>query len=131
MSDITLKQIDELLDKKLHATEDRLDKKLQATENRINQKLQDSESRLDKKLQATESRLDQKFETTENRIIKEIGDFIHNSVLPQIEEKADKTDIERLERKIDRILDKDMLQDRRLDKIESVPVIAHAIKSKL
>lgn len=46
------------------------------------------------------------------------------------EDMATKTDIDRLERKIDTILDKDMEQDKRLDRIESIPIIAHEISSK-
>ncbi|MBI2596074.1 hypothetical protein HYW46_05070 [Candidatus Daviesbacteria bacterium] len=71
-----------------------------------------------------DGKLDEKLKESEKRLMGEIGDFFDQNLLPQIAEKADKTDIYRLERKLDKIFDKDFEQDRRLDKIESVSVIA-------
>jgi len=74
--------------------------------------------------------LDEKLSASEKRISAEIGDFIESNLLPQLEEKADKSDIDRIERKLDRSLAKDLEQDHRLGKMESLPVIAHQLKSK-
>jgi len=43
---------------------------------------------------------------------------------------ATKADIESINRKFDHVFAKDLEQDQRLTKIESVPVIAHALKIK-
>lgn len=43
-----------------------------------------------------------------DRLSNDIGNFIDNAILPQIAEKADKSDIRRLEHKIDRIIDKNL-----------------------
>lgn len=51
-------------------------------------------------------------------------------LLPIIDQKVDKTDIDRIKRKLDRVLAKDLEQDHRLDRIESLPTIAHELKSK-
>lgn len=47
--------------------------------------------------------------SAEQRIVGEIGKFLENHLLPIIDQKADKTDI---------------------DRIESLPTIAHELKSK-
>ena len=52
-------------------------------------------------VQGTEKRLSKEIQDSEARIIAETGKFIEDSIIPQLEEKADKTDIERLERKMD------------------------------
>ncbi len=50
-----------------------------------------------------DSKLDSKLEVTERRILAEVGKFVEDQILPAIDQKADKSDIDRLERKIDRI----------------------------
>ncbi|MDO8618881.1 MAG: hypothetical protein Q7R49_02925 [Candidatus Daviesbacteria bacterium] len=67
---------------------------------------------------------------SEQRITKDIGNFIEENLLPQLADKADKTDIDRLERKLDRSLDKDIEQDSRLNQIEAIPAIAHQLTVK-
>ncbi|MFH0936743.1 MAG: hypothetical protein V1808_00405 [Candidatus Daviesbacteria bacterium] len=74
---------------------------------------------------------------SEDGIVKEVGKFVNDILLPQLEEKADKNDMEKLgsrldsiDRKLDRSLDKDIEQDQRLSKIESVPAVAHELKLK-
>ena len=107
-------------------------KEVSASEQRLNQRLDNrvalvGESliqKLEKSILSTEQRLEVKIKQLGN----DIGDLISKELLPQIAEKADKTDIERLERKIDRAFDKDMDQDRRLDRIESVPIVALELK---
>lgn len=67
---------------------------------------------------------------SETRVVGEVGKFIEDSILPTLEEKADKSDIDRLERKLDNITAKDLEQDHRLDEIKSLPTIAHELKLK-
>ena len=74
--------------------------------------------------------LDEKLAASEKRLNEDIGNFIEMNLLPQLGEKADKSDIDRLERKLDKALTKDLEQDQRLTKIESLPAIAHELKSK-
>ncbi len=56
---------------------------------------------------------------SEKRIIGEIGTFIEDQVLPQFDEKADKTDIDRLERKLDIFSAKVANHDQDIQKIKS------------
>ena len=67
-------------------------------------------------------------EVSEKRIMGEIGDFINKNILPQLDRMEDSTNS--ISRKLDITVAKDVEQDRRLDKIEAVPVIAHEIKRK-
>lgn len=43
--------------------------------------------------------------TSEERIIGQVAKFVSEDIVHQFDEKADKSDIERLERKLDRALD--------------------------
>lgn len=52
----------------------------------------------------SEGRLDKKIKSSEQRIITEVGTFISDAILPQLDGKADKEDVERLEQKLDRII---------------------------
>ena len=53
-------------------------------------------------------------------------------ILPQLEEireqMATKSDIDRLERKIDHLVDKSDDHEKRLNAIETVPVVAHELR---
>lgn len=46
--------------------------------------------------------------SAELRIVGEIGKFLEDHLLPILDQKADKTDIDRIERKLDRVLAKDL-----------------------
>lgn len=83
--------------------------------------------------------LDEKLAASEKRLNEDIGYFIEKNLIPQLEEKADKkdlkdlatkSDIDRIERKLDKALAKNVEQDQRLTEIESLPAIAHQLKSK-
>ncbi len=67
---------------------------------------------------------------SEKRILVEIGTFVTDEILPAIDEKADKSDIDRLERKIDQLADKNYEHDVRLKNIESIPAVAHQLRIK-
>lgn len=67
---------------------------------------------------------------SEVRIIGEVGKFIEDSLLPVLEQKADKSDIDRLERKLDRIAGQVTDHEQSLKQIKSIPVIAHTLKIK-
>lgn len=89
---------------------------------------------VDVKISASENRIvgliDEKIIASEKRILGGIGKFMAEEILPQIDDKADKTDIDRLERKIDKILDKEIDQERRIEAIEQIPAIAHQLRVK-
>src|SRR3989344_4705574 len=59
-----------------------------------------------------------------------IGQFLDERVITLIEKKADKTDTDRLERKLDNNISRTMEQDHRLDTLESLLTIAHKLKGK-
>jgi hypothetical protein len=72
--------------------------------------------------------LDEKLAASEKRVIGEVGKFIEDHLFPMIEEKADKTDIDRIERKLDRAIDTGLDHESRIKTIEQLPSIAHQIK---
>jgi len=89
----------------------------------VKEEVSASEKRLEK-------RLSEEIGKSEKRVLGEIGKFVEDQLLPLIEEKADKSDIDRLERKIDHITGKVSEHDVRITRIESVPVVAHELKHK-
>lgn len=130
MNDDALQKISKLLDKKLVDSENRLDKKLSALENRLDEKLAVSEKRSDKKLVALEKRLKKHTTDSIKQLSSDVGDFMQENLFPMIEEKADKSDIDRLERKLDRVLDSSVDHESRIKAIEQIPAIAHELKLK-
>ncbi|MBI4035365.1 hypothetical protein HY383_00290 [Candidatus Daviesbacteria bacterium] len=110
MANDNLIKISSLIDEKLKASESRMDNKL------------------DEKLKASESRMDNKLKASESRIISEIGKFMEDNLFPVIEEKADKTDIDRIERKLDNVIVTELRNSSRIAAIEQIPSIAHQIK---
>jgi len=87
----------------------------------MNKKLDELEA----KLSATKKELGQKIEDSRKGIVNDIAEFMEKSLFPMIEEKADKTDIERLERRLDHLADKIGEHDVKLKKIESTSVATH------
>lgn len=87
---------------------------------------------LDVKLAQSEKRLTKKIEeevkASEKRILGEIGTFVDDVLVPQIDQKADKSDIERLERKLDIYSVQTIDQGKRLKDIESLPTIVHELR---
>lgn len=79
---------------------------------------------------SAEQRLEQKIEESGKNIIRDLGQFMEEQLFPMIEEKADKSDIERLERKLDVFSAKVANQDTRIKDIESLPAVAHELKLK-
>lgn len=63
---------------------------------------------------ATRDGLRKEIVDSEDRVIKGILEFISDHVVPIIEDNADKSDVKRIER--------------RLDEIESLPTVAHELK---
>lgn len=106
-----------------------------------NNDLKQLETLMDKKLTSVEIRLKEEILNSGKRIIDNIGNFMEETLLPMINErfnaveeeldtKADKTDIDRIERKLDRLVDTDLDHEHRIKDIESIPVIAHELKRR-
>lgn len=72
--------------------------------------------------------LDEKLAASEKRVIGEVGKFIEDHLFPMIEEKADKSDIDRIERKLDRVIDTGLDHENRIKTIEQLPSIAHQMR---
>ncbi len=79
---------------------------------------------------ASEQRLRKEISASEKRVIGEIGTFMEDHLFPMIEEKADKTDIDRIESKLDKVIDTSIDHENRLKDIEHVSVVAHELKFK-
>ena len=75
----------------------------------------------------SEKRMKTVIESNTKQILIDIGDFVEEDLLPQIKEKADKADIERLEK---RLVGKVISHDQRISDIESIPTIAHQLRRK-
>lgn len=79
---------------------------------------------------------DYKLKASESRVLGEIGKFISDNLLPALDEKADKTDVARLEArfdqlegKVDRFIDKSQDHENRIKAIEQVPTIAYVLSN--
>ncbi len=96
----------------------------------VSSQLAPSETRLQDKIDGVEQRLEAKINESAKQIRLEVGDFISDQVLPLFDDLATKSDIDRLERKLDREIDTNIIQNNRLGKIESTPTVALELKKK-
>ena len=71
---------------------------------------------------------DKKFEATEEKIIDEFVGFMEENIFPKFETMAEKSDIERLERRLDASAVTVGTHEARIKDIERIPVIAHQLK---
>ena len=71
---------------------------------------------------------------SDKRVTDNVSNFIEETLLPMINERfdetADKADIDRIERKLDRLIDTSLDHEQRIKEIESVPVVAHELKRR-
>ncbi|MDO8570331.1 MAG: hypothetical protein Q7R97_01990 [Candidatus Daviesbacteria bacterium] len=135
-----LKQIRGVIKEELSFVEGRFDNKLSSVETKLtsvetglSKRLTSVETGLSsvkEELTSVETRLEQKIEESEKHVMSDIAQFINDRIAPMFEEKADKSDIERIERKLDSNLAMNLDQKYRLEKIESLPTIAHELKIK-
>jgi hypothetical protein len=100
---------------------------IQILDERFNQQEQRLSKVIDEKINGSEKRLTDAIQTEGKAVRQEIGDFIYQNLLPQLGEKADKSDIDKLERKVDNFTVRNMENSSRLDKIENLPAIAHEL----
>lgn len=86
---------------------------------------------LDDKLEEKlEQKLTEKLADTEHNILTSVTNYIDERIIPMIEEKANRVDTDRMERKLDRALEKLDRHDKRISGIESVPAVAHQLSIK-
>ncbi len=107
-----------------------VEEKLTASEQRSKKELTTLEQRLKREITTSEQRLKEEISASEKRVMADIGSFMEDNLFPMIEEKADKSDIDRLERKMDKVLDRGLDHESRIKAIEQVSVVAHELKLK-
>ena len=96
----------------------------------VDEKLVASEERLRNEIAGSGKILRGEIVESEKRVVSGIVDFISDHLMPLIDEKADRTDIDRLERKLDFYVDKTIDLKSRVDDIGSILAIAHELKIK-
>lgn len=74
--------------------------------------------------------LDKKLSANKEEVVDEMITFMEENLFPQFERIAEKSDIERVERRIDSTADKVGEHEVRIKNIETIPVIAHELKVK-
>lgn len=107
-----------------------VEEKLTASEQRSKKGLTTLEQRLKREITSSEQRLREEISASEKRVMADIGEFMEDNLFPMIEEKADKSDIDRIERKLDKVLDRSLDHETRIKVIEQVPAVAHELKLK-
>ncbi|MBI2601309.1 hypothetical protein HYW42_05160 [Candidatus Daviesbacteria bacterium] len=85
---------------------------------------------LSEEISAVRQDLSEEISASEKRVIKGIVDFVSDHLIPLIDEKADKTDVERIERKLDSYIDETIVLKARVGDIEALPTVAHELKVK-
>lgn len=115
---------------KMTSSEKRMLGKITSSERKMLDKMTSGEKRMLGKITSGEKRVLDKMDQQERRILTDIGVYLEDQLFPMLEEKADKTDIDRLERKIDNISTNLIDSEKRISNIESLPIIAHQLKSK-
>lgn len=108
MTNNDLSQIGKLLDEKLTAIEKRLRTEIAATKDSLRTEIAEKS----------------------DEVVNVLLEFMQAHLIPLIAESADKSDVERIERRIDHLADKVSEHDVRLKNIESIPAIAHQLKIK-
>lgn len=96
----------------------------------LDNKLADIEKRLRAEISSTKEDLKTEIVASEKRVISEIVDFVHDQLMPLIDDKADKTDIDNVTRRTDYLGNKVGEHAVRLKNIESIPVVAHQLNVK-
>lgn len=114
------------LNKLKDAIRDEIDMSLEP----IKKDLKGGRKALKEEIAASEKRLLDEIGNSEKRVLGEMGKFVEDELLPAIEEKADKTDIDRIERKLDYFGARVLEHGHRLDTIESLPTVVHELRIK-
>lgn len=130
-----LKQLEKLFNQseermvgKIGESEERMVGEIGAVEERITglmgTSIQESESRMTGRIESAIQRSEKKIGLKLEQLSNDIAEMVDNTILPMIAEKADKSDIERLERKLDRVIDKVSEHDLEINKIKSQVIVS-------
>lgn len=130
MTNDDLKNIGTLMDTKLKGLSVVIKEEVSASEKRLRKDLSKTEQKLKKEISASEQRLRGEISASDSHVMTDIGQYMEDNLFPMIDEKADKTDIDRLERKLDRVIDVSKDYEIRIKDIERIPVIANELKFK-
>ena len=123
MTDEEIKKLGVFIDSRLGEFRDEIKGSISVSEKNLRDKLGNS-------ISASEKSLQQEISASENKIVKDLVNFVSDQLIPIIDEKADKTDIDRLERKLDFYIDGSLDLKTRVGDIESLPTVAHELKVK-
>lgn len=126
MTNDDLKQIDQLLTKRFKTQDkrfDAVDDRFIVLEKHFDEKLSNNKDEI---IQL----LDKKLSANKEEVIDEMITFMEENLFPKFERIAEKSDIDRVERRIDLIADKVGEHEVRIKDIEAIPVIAHELKVK-
>ena len=130
MNSDDFKKIKTIVKEEVSASEKRLRKDLSKTEQKLKKEISASEQRLRGEISASEQRLRGEISASANSVMTDIGQYMEDNLFPMIDEKADKTDIDRLEGKLDRLINASKDYEIRIKDIERIPVIANELKFK-
>ena len=123
MNNDNLKKIGTLIDSKFEGFRGAVTGEITASEERLKKHIKGE-------ITASEERLKKHTAESVKQLSTDVGNFIAENLFPMIEEKADKIDIDRLEHKLDRVLDTSLDHESRIKAIEQVFVVAHELKLK-
>lgn len=118
-----LKQIRNVVKDEIDASANGLRKEIEKSTQGLRKEIAGSAEGLRKEVKASadqvKSELRAEIKESEGRIYEGIGNLISDGILPQLAEKADKSDIDRIERKIDKIIAKDLEQDEEIRQLRT------------
>ena len=119
---------------KISSTEERLKTEMHASDKSLKAELLASDAGLKAEMIASNKSLKAELLTSDKRVTDNVSNFIEETLLPMINERfdetVDKADIDRIERKLDRLIDTSLDHEQRIKEIESVPVVAHELKRR-
>lgn len=134
MTDKDLSKLVTVIDSKLDKFGKEINKEIAATRDGLKEEIATTRGELREEIAATRNGLrgeiKEEIVASENRVIQGILEFFRDHVMPVIDENAGKTDVERIERKLDRYIDKTIDLESRVDDIELLPIVAHELKVK-
>lgn len=98
----------------IHGVETRLRDEMKGEINGLRSEVKDIETGLKKdikgietglkdEIKTSEKRLSKKIDDVKQEIIQEVGSFVETALLPQLDDKAEKSEVERLDKRIDTI----------------------------
>lgn len=131
MTNDDLKQIDKLLVKRFTAQDKKFDKRFEAQDKRfdaIDQRFEAVDQRFNDQDKKFETILEKRLISQKEEIVEEIAAFMNENLFPYLDKLAHKSDVERIERRLDAMSNQVGDHEVRIEDIERVPVVAHQLK---